>query len=104
MIHQPEQRLDSFDPEQRRQALATLSKKVQSGEIDLPAAGTDVNLHCHTFFSYNAAGYSPTALAWEGRKQGLEAVGCVDFDVLDAVTEMLEAGDILGLKTVAGRW
>ena len=34
--------------------------------------------------------------------EGLAAVGSVDFDVLDAVTEMLESGRILGIRTVAG--
>jgi hypothetical protein len=79
-----------------------LCKKVGAGEINLPSAGTDVNLHCHTFFSYNAYGYSPSKFAWLARKEGLAAAGVVDFDVLDALEEFLEAARILGLKGCAG--
>jgi hypothetical protein len=58
-----------------------------------------VNLHAHTFFSYNAYGYSPSKFAWLARKAGLAAAGIVDFDVLDGLEEFLEAGRLLGLKT-----
>ncbi|MCX5638447.1 MAG: hypothetical protein NTX52_12260 [Planctomycetota bacterium] len=78
---------------------------MRTGEITLPAAGTrpsGVNLHCHTFFSYNTYGYSPSKLAWLARKGGLAVAGVVDFDVLDALEEFLEAARILGLKGCAG--
>ena len=58
-----------------------------------------MNLHAHTFFSYNAYGYSPSKYAWLARKAGLAAAGIVDFDVLDGLEEFLEAGRLLGLKT-----
>jgi hypothetical protein len=52
----------------------------------LPPAGTDVNLRCHTTFSYNAYGYSPSKLAWlAGRALGNRRI--VDFDVLDGLDE-----------------
>lgn len=79
-----------------------MCKKVEAGEINLPAPGTDVNLHCHTFFSYNTYGYSPTKFAWLARKKGLAVAGVVDFDVLDALKEFLEAARLLGLKGCAG--
>ena len=47
------------------------------------------NLHCHTFFSFNAYGHSPTSLAWLARREGWRLVGSVDFDVLDGVDEMV---------------
>jgi hypothetical protein len=68
----------------------------------LPQAGTAVNLHCHTFFSYNSYGYSPSKFAWLARKVGLAVAGIVDFDVLDGLDEFLYAGKIIGLKTVVG--
>jgi len=71
LIEELENRLDSFDPGERKQALTALCEKVRAGEIDLPKAGTDVNLHCHTFFSYNTYGYSPSKFAWLARKAGL---------------------------------
>ncbi|MHB1294453.1 MAG: hypothetical protein ACYC4R_05605 [Anaerolineae bacterium] len=61
-----------------------------------------LNLHCHTFFSYNGYGYSPAALAWLAWSQGWHAVGTVDFDVLDHVEETLQACDQLAVRGVAG--
>jgi len=94
-----EKQLDSFDARQRRQALASLDRLVHEGSIRLPPPGRDVNLHAHTFFSYNAYGYSPSKFAWLARKAGLAAAGVVDFDVLDGLEEFLEAGRLVGLKT-----
>ncbi len=94
-----EQQLDSFDEQQRRQALLGLCWQVATGGIRLPAPGTDVNLHAHTFFSYNAYGYSPSKFAWLARKAGLRVAGIVDFDVLDGLEEFLTAGRQVGLKT-----
>jgi hypothetical protein len=102
LIKELEQKLDSFDSAERKEALVALSEKVESGEITLPEPGTDVNLHCHTFFSYNTYGYSPSKFAWLARKRGLAFAGVVDFDVLDALEEFLEAAKILGLKGCAG--
>ena len=80
----------------------SLCEKVKKGEIELPQPGTDVNLHCHTFFSYNSYGYSPSRFAWLAKKQGLAVAGIVDFDVLDGVEEFLDAAKKLNLKAVAG--
>ena len=102
LIEELESRLDSFDPGERKQALTALCEKVEAGEITLPRAGTDVNLHCHTFFSYNTYGYSPSKFAWLARKAGLAVAEVVDFDVLDALEEFLEAARMLGLKACAG--
>jgi hypothetical protein len=94
-----ERQLDSFDPAQRREALLALLRQAADGKISLPKPGRAVNLHAHTFFSYNAYGYSPSKYAWLARKAGLAAAGVVDFDVLDAVEEFLDAGRLAGLKT-----
>ena len=59
-----------------------------------PSSGA-VNMHCHTFFSYNAYGHSPSSLAWLAKKNGYAAIGIVDFDVLDAVDEFLDACELL---------
>lgn len=87
--------LDSFDPAVRRQALREICAHAK-----WPEPGTDVNLHSHTFFSYNAYGYSPTHFAVLARQRGLAYAGIVDFDVLDGLEEFYEAGNLLGLKTV----
>jgi hypothetical protein len=100
-IESLEQQLDSFDPTQRRNALAQLSDLDKAGDVDLAEPGGDVNLHAHTFYSYNAYGYSPSKFAWLARKSGLAAAGIVDFDVLDALEEFWAAGKLLGLKRCA---
>jgi hypothetical protein len=97
-----ENKLDDFDKGTRLEALHLLKEKADADQTS-PLKKTDfINLHCHTFFSFNAFGYSPSHIAWRAFKEGLEVVGIVDFDVLDGVEEILEAGEILGLKTVAG--
>lgn len=94
-----ETQLNSFDAAQRRAALTAL----RDGAKNLIAKPKpEVNLHFHTFFSFNSEGWSPSRVAWEAAKYGLEIAGSVDFDVLDAMDEFLEAGDLLGTKTVAG--
>jgi hypothetical protein len=102
LIEKLEQQLDSFEAAERKQALLSLVKKAQAGEIALPQTGRFVNLHCHTFFSYNTYGYSPTKFAWLARKAGLAVVGTTDFDVLDALDEFRAACRLLGLKGCSG--
>ena len=88
--------LDDFDPDVRRKALEQIRATTR-----WPAPTHDVNLHCHTFFSYNAYGYSPTHVAAVARALGLEVAGTVDFDCLDSAGEFLEAARLLGLRGVA---
>lgn len=98
-LNQLEQALDDFNPSVRRRALLQLCEQVRAATSLPPAPQPIVNLHSHTFFSYNACGYSPSKFAWLARRRGLAAAGVVDFDVLDALDEFLEAGRLLGLKT-----
>jgi len=102
LIEGLEQQLDSFDANERKQALLSLLDHVKAGKIVLRKSGRFVNIHCHTFFSYNAYGYSPTKFAWLARKAGLAVVGTTDFDVLDALDEFREACRLLDLKGCSG--
>jgi hypothetical protein len=88
-----EQALDAFLPGERRAALTALAESVRC-----PAPGANVNMHFHSFFSYNAKGWSPSRIAWESRRGGLYAAGLCDFDVLDGLEEFLEAGLTVGLR------
>lgn len=88
-------RLDDFDPAVRRSALASLARTRLAA---LPPAGSNVNMHCHSFFSYNAEGFSPSHLAWAAREHGLYAAGLCDFDVLDGLDEFLEACRTVALR------
>ncbi len=96
-----EKLINALDPGSRQVAISALAWDLSSGRIKVPEPGPAVNVHLHTFFSFNAEGFSPSGIAWEARKQGLSVVGSVDFDVLDAMDEIFTAGDALNLRTVA---
>jgi len=97
-----EAKLDSFDRAERDQALDDLLKLVKDGRIILPEPTPRVNLHAHSFYSFNAEGYSPAHIVWRARREGLRAVGLVDFDVFDGIDEFFRAGELLGIPTVGG--
>ncbi len=101
-IEQLERQLDDFEPTVRARALAQLIGLGEGGEVSLAPERAAANMHCHTFFSYNGYGYSPTGLAWLGKKLGLRAMGIVDFDVLDGVDEFLGACDAVALRSSTG--
>ena len=62
-IEDLEKNLNDFSPEVREAALAELNDLIQRQEIGLEPAAEIANMHCHTFFSYNGYGHSPTSLA-----------------------------------------
>ncbi len=94
-------RLQHPDPAARRAEVDERAAQARARPDLLPPTGTDVNLHCHSFYSFNHLGWSPSRLAWELRRRGLAAGGLVDFDVLDGVEEFLAAADAFGLRAVA---
>ncbi len=82
--------IDCFDAAARRETLEN-------------ALGPVVfNMHCHSIFSYNGYGYSPTHLALLAKTSGWRAVGLVDFDVLDGVDEFQAACRRAGVRCTAG--
>ncbi|MCJ7692604.1 MAG: PHP domain-containing protein [Sedimentisphaerales bacterium] len=101
-IQELEFQLDSFDISKRKAALKELLEMVRTGQIGLAKTGSDINLHIHSFYSYNACGYSPSKIAWLAKKRGLAVAGIVDFDVLDGLDEFLEAAKLVGLKACVG--
>ena len=93
-----EKQLNSFNKEERISALKELKKRYPA-----PAVKSGfVNQHIHSFYSFNAYGFSPCRIAFEAYKKGLFSAGLVDFDTLDGVSEILEAGEILNIRTTAG--
>ena len=82
---------DSLDGSERRGAFETA----------LPGL-RPFNMHCHSFFSYNGYGYSPTHIAALAAKAGWRSAGLVDFDVLDGVDEFLNACAALRVPAAAG--
>ena len=102
MVNEKEMQLNSFDRNQRISALGILAASLRDGSAESVQEIPAHNLHCHTFFSYNGYGYSPSFIAWKAKEKGLFAAGVVDFDVLDATAEFLEAADMLNLRGVSG--
>ena len=86
--------LNDFNADTRRDALGTLASSTA-----FAGPGALFNMHCHSFFSYNASGWSPSRIAYECRRQGLCAAALCDFDVLDGLDEFLTAGRLLGLRS-----
>ena len=101
-IQELELQLDSLDISKRKDALNELLAMAKSGKIEFAETGSDVNLHIHSFYSYNACGYSPSKIAWLGGKRGLAVAGIVDFDVFDGQDEFLDAAKLIGLKACVG--
>lgn len=91
-------KLDSFNYETRLEAFEEL---VQS-KTELPTAGELINMHFHSFFSYNSKGWSPFRIAWESRKNALYAAGVIEFDVIDGIEEFQLACEVLGLRSAVG--
>ena len=97
-----ETRLNDFAPDVRAAALEELAGLARQGAVPLERESNVVNMHCHTFFSFNAYGHSPTSLAWLAKRSGFRLIDIVDFDVLDGVDEFLAACDTLGVRGTAG--
>ncbi|MBP7275462.1 MAG: hypothetical protein KBA51_04585 [Kiritimatiellae bacterium] len=91
--------LDARSAADRKAALEQAAARLRASP---PQDGGVVNLHCHSFFSYNAWGWSPTGIVARCRAAGLAAAGLVDFDVLDGVDEFLSAAVGAGLRGCAG--
>lgn len=94
--------LDHYDPAVRQKAVKTLVDLREEGTWTPPQVRPWMNLHCHTFHSFNSKGWSPSRVIFEAIQDSWEIFGSVDFDVLDAMPEVLGAGDQLGIKAVAG--
>jgi hypothetical protein len=94
--------LNSFSRRARQAALDELVSLTREGAVKIAPERDVVNMHCHTFFSFNAYGHSPSSLAWLAKRQGFRAVGIVDFDVVDAVDEFLTACERVGIRGSAG--
>ncbi|MDH4138648.1 MAG: hypothetical protein OEW09_18310, partial [Anaerolineae bacterium] len=102
LIANLETSLNDFAPAVRAQALAELVALAQQGTMPLEPEADVANMHCHTFFSFNAYGHSPTSLAWLAKRRGFRLMGIVDFDVLDGVDEFLDACEVVGVRGSAG--
>jgi len=96
------QDIDSFNLDTRISALTDIARKLA---LETKAYGVInracslVNMHIHSFYSFNSQGYSPAHIALVCRQKGLYAAALCDFDVLDGLEEFIAAGQMLGLRT-----
>ena len=97
-----ENRLNSFDPAVRKAALLEARAGFENKTIEAARKSSIHNMHCHSFFSYNGYGYSPSYIVYLAKKMGFYAVGLVDFDVLDGVDEFMEALALLDVRGCCG--
>ena len=97
-----EVRLNDFDPAVRKAALLEVKTAFENGLLEAAPASDIHNMHCHSFFSYNGYGYSPSYIVYLAKKMGFYAVGLVDFDVLDGVDEFQEALKLLDVRGTCG--
>lgn len=84
----------------RLDALKALVEKINSGEIDRPETGEDINNHIHTTYSFSP--YSPTKALWMAYTSGLKTAGIVDHDSISGAREFIRAGEIIGMATTIG--
>lgn len=97
-----EKRLTDANRQARSRALDEAMAACGAGMVTCHPPRDVANLHCHTIYSYNAYGHTPTSLAWLARREGWYALATVDFDVLDGVQETLEACDRAGVRGASG--
>jgi len=100
-LTQEEKYLNHFDISIRKKTLHSLLK-TQPKTLPSNTPTQLFNLHCHSFFSFNAYGLSPTALVWKALQNHFYALGLIDFDVLDGVDEFLYSCDLCQIKGCAG--
>ena len=93
------EQLSSFCPQERSQALQEL---LAASPTPAKLQSDWVNMHMHTFFSFNGESWSPTRLAWEARERGLYSMAICDFDVLQGLAEIFAATDLLGVRAAVG--
>ncbi len=92
--------LNDADKQVRLDALRGLMAMIQTGEIEAPAQGNDVNNHIHTTYSFSP--YSPTKAVWMAYNAGLKTAGIMDHDSLSGAREFIEAAEIVGMLSTIG--
>lgn len=92
--------LNNNDVNIRLYSLKKLMQKIESGEIERPRRGNDVNNHIHTTYSFSP--YSPTKAIWMAYNAGLATAGIMDHDSISGAQEFIGAGKIAGIATTVG--
>lgn len=92
--------LNAAEKGARLAALQALMALYDSGELQRPTPGENVNNHIHTTFSFSP--YSPVKAAYMAWMNGLTTAGIMDHDSIAGAEEFIEAGKIIGIATTIG--
>jgi len=95
-----EKQLNHPQRAKRLEAIHELGSGLESGKIEKPSFGEDVNNHIHTRYSFSP--YYPAEAVWRSYTAGLRTAGIMDHDSISGAEEFIEAGSIIGLATTIG--
>jgi len=94
------EKLNSPLMEDRLHALRDLMILYDTGALEVPITGNNVNNHIHTTFSFSP--YSPTKAVYMSWQSGLATTGIMDHDSVGGAKEFIEAGKIIGMPVTVG--
>jgi len=92
--------LNSANREERLGALRKLAQMYESGALEPPARGENVNNHIHTIYSFSP--YSPAKAVFMAWANGLATAGIMDHDSVAGTGEFIEAGQIINMPVTVG--
>ena len=94
------EKLNAPDKKTRLEALKELRLLYETGALDFPVRGVNVNNHIHTTFSFSP--YSPSKAVYMSWLSGLATTGIMDHDSVSGADEFIEAGKIMRLPVTVG--
>jgi len=94
------EKLNAPDKKNRLKALRELKLLCDTGALDNPITGVNVNNHIHTTFSFSP--YSPAKAVFMSWLSGLATTGIMDHDSVGGAGEFIEAGKIIGIPVTVG--
>jgi len=95
--------LSDFDWARRREALLAIAHEIRNGKITSRRNQEPfLNLHIHSFHSFNYRNWSPSRIILEAYLVGLKYAGIVDFDTLAGLEETRMAARELGVPVISG--
>ena len=93
-------RLNAPNKVERLKGLRKLLILYDTGALDEPITGINVNNHIHTTFSFSP--YSPTKAVYHSWDSGLATTGIMDHDSVGGAEEFIAAGKAIGMPVTVG--
>jgi hypothetical protein len=92
--------LNDKDKNVRLDALRKLVVLYETGALEPPISGVNVNNHIHTTYSFSP--YSPTMAVFKSWQSGLSTTGIMDHDSVAGAAEFVKAGNIINMPVTIG--